>query len=252
MPVRIEPDGLRLIAWDEDARQWVALHTPGIGALALLDQYVEVRPDTTLRDIFKIVGRDPQLCSFLTDYCSCRIASLLLRSEVDDIAPDVPAIVEGEDGQYTVDEKPVSNRQAAFISICREMFVIERGDGRREICIHTECWLSSREDPTSGSSMPHELRTQDTIPTYLLDCQLRLDPEVRLDIDLKTGDLGSIETVEMRFRLLDLFKVLFSQFGQPIFDERYQEEVDEYEDALRRIRERFRNPPEDTGGTLPG
>ena len=96
MPVRLSPRGSRLISYDPDSKEWVAID----GAeFCILPEQVEIEPGTTLADIFRIVENHPDLKGFLTEYCSCDIDALHSRPPVgDDLIEVATNLVEKDDG----------------------------------------------------------------------------------------------------------------------------------------------------------
>src|SRR5258706_5523532 len=241
MPVRLTPNGSLLICYDTENEAWVSLE--GI-SLSVLSQFVDVVPGTTLGHLFDIVDRDKRLKDFLSDYCSCDVEAIHRREREGGMPIEVITTFEKLEVGYRATE--VSPADAVVITPNFWVYTDEvtgerRLDGGFMLLARSfkqwDCGTSlhSQRDCSFGLLSRLELRL-DTLMN-VAECD---DDKITKESD---GDSFSF-SAHVQYTLLDVLNTIYEFFGDPVFDPRYQRQVDEDEELFRRRREEQGGKPE--------
>lgn len=218
----------------------------------ILNHRVDVEPGTTLGSIFSFVEADNQLKRFFSEYCSCDIGALHRATGVDtplDIIAEFKVPVLADRAAQTDNLQIVGHTTADSLSIMWESWVAldERGIDRR-LRIHASMFLTTRSDSSFGISLPR------TYHSGMRNLEIILHDGVFIeDCDVEGESDWALEATR-EFTLFDVLTVIYSSFGSPSFDERFQAEVEDDEESIRRIKERFERggsdfkPPESDDG----
>jgi hypothetical protein len=202
-----------------------------------------------MADVFAIVEKDRALKDFLAEYCSCNIENLhrMADSPPDDLT--MTDIVRHENGTFLAGD----TMRADFVTLERDAIVYTDEIGDLRFSVHRSAFIRSSTHDFVGTPVRLPENTDD-VSGYvagLAKLPIRLAESIvaeDLNRPTKAGfpDFESFFEASMRWTLLDILATIYAQFSEPMFDPRYQAEIDDNEEYFRRLREGQEKPDDDS------
>lgn len=236
MPVRITPEKSLLISYDTNSKSWVTLE--GL-SICLLSQYVDIEPGVTLQNVFDLIDQDTQLKKFLSEYCSCNIDSIRKQEPRNQNAIQVITQMDQHAEGYWIATSVADIDQI----VVRPFFYVYTEESTNERKIDGTYMLygvsSKHEGCATGLSGPNKY-----VFRQLKDYEIRLDSNMEIfesDEDKIDPDIDE-ETIafsaKFQYTLFDFLTTVVDFFGSPVFDSRYQKQIDEELEMIERFRKR--------------
>jgi len=240
MPVRLTPTKSLLISYDSESDSWVTLE--GV-SLCLLSQYVDIEPGVTVEHVFKLIDRDAALKHFLAEYCSCDLDAIRVRQPVEREPIEVITEIEVDEDGHRIPKNVTSVDTVAVLPFFYVFTDVHTGERRLE----GKYMLSGK------SSQHHSCYTgfggsRSVTYSEIKDFFVALDTEMNVsECDEDKCSEDDAETIafsaNVRYTLLDVLACIVGHFGEPVFDPRYQKEID-YENEMWERYDRENNGPE--------
>ncbi len=242
MPVRLTPDKSLLISYDAESDTWVTLE--GV-SLCLLSQYVDIEPGVTVEHIFKLIDRDEHVKRFLSEYCSCDLDAIRNRKPENPTPIEVFTDVEWDESGHPI-PKGTTNVDIVVITPFFYAFTDEHTGLRRLEGGYMLHGKSSKYDACSTTFGGSKSVTYSEIKDFpvTLDTQMHV---AECDEDKCTDDDPDpiVFSANVRYTLFDVLTTIIGHFGEPVFDSRYQKEIDDEIEMWERLERQNEEPESD-------
>jgi hypothetical protein len=240
MPVRLTPTKSLLISYDHENDSWVSIE--GI-SLCLLSEYVDIEPGVTIEHVFRLIDRDAALKKFLSEYCSCDLDAVRAKKPHKATPIKVVTDIECDENGRGI---PKATAPVDTVVISPHFYVytdrntsLRRLDGRHSLygksSNHEDCFI------TFGG--PRAV-TYSEVKDFFVTLDTEMQVEECDDEKCTAGNTSSIAfSANVRYTLLDVLTTVVGEFGEPVFDPRYQKEIDEDNEVW----DRFTRPNDEAG-----